>query len=629
MSPRTRGQRPESRQPPSLSRRRGRESHRSRKGCPECRKRKIKCDEQKPECGQCLRGGRSCHIIDTLFRPHTYTFLTPSTPRTAGQFPPPTTRSPTQGPVSPTAHNRDVDWDERQQDFSFVSDTSPAFYAAPGCEDSPLPPNNHQPFLYIIDPDQSPILPLSSPLHTLQPRSEITPQVGPQSLPQDQDRRQTHTSSGASQFGPAGTDYQDWCEIACFLRCFSEGPGQWMDIHSPQQSYFSQHIIALSHHSPLVRYAACSLAAKQLGQMQDLESTIKQPPNQQRMLKKFSDSKLDFLWYGAKYYEKAIQMLARQISHEDISVFPEGLSPNGIYHSGLTPQSADYSVVSDHDAPATIFQILAACILCEYEDLSATMRAWSGHLDVVTQRQTRLICDNPRIWRNMGLPIGNEGQLDHEYMSEVNADHIIFKALIYLMCRLICSSLTNVTEWTNLNEIFDQWHSTLPPSFGVPITWQPQSRESNSLPASQPDQRFSCETWFASDICAISMALYHMARMLLLIHRPVELIHQASSGQTDLLTAYNTLQQRLREHAMEIIPIARGMPSPTVWRYILQPLYVAGRCLVDPNDRQELLDLLKQVHNDLGIFTRYRQKDLSVEWGIPYEEEPKEPMRVE
>lgn len=42
---------------------------------PECRSRKIKCDEQKPECGQCLKTGRSCRILDSLFKPHSYSFM--------------------------------------------------------------------------------------------------------------------------------------------------------------------------------------------------------------------------------------------------------------------------------------------------------------------------------------------------------------------------------------------------------------------------------------------------------------------------------------------------------------------------------------------------------------------------
>ncbi|KAF2815883.1 uncharacterized protein BDZ99DRAFT_406272, partial [Mytilinidion resinicola] len=33
---------------------------RSRTGCMTCRQRKLKCDETKPSCGQCMKASREC-----------------------------------------------------------------------------------------------------------------------------------------------------------------------------------------------------------------------------------------------------------------------------------------------------------------------------------------------------------------------------------------------------------------------------------------------------------------------------------------------------------------------------------------------------------------------------------------
>lgn len=164
-----------------------------------------------------------------------------------------------------------------------------------------------------------------------------------------------------------------------FLRYFAEGPGLWMDVFAGQHSYFSQHVVQLAHTSTLVRYAACAVAAKQLGQMKDPILKIRQTNCQRLMLRAFSKSRLDFLWYGAKYYEKAIQLLAKQLSHDDHSI--PGLSPCCIYQTGLTPVSNDLSFHDEREEAASLFQIITACILCQYEDLSATMRAWSGHIN--------------------------------------------------------------------------------------------------------------------------------------------------------------------------------------------------------------------------------------------------------
>lgn len=41
----------------------------------ECRTRRIKCDESKPACTQCRRTHRSCSILESVFRPSSYTSL--------------------------------------------------------------------------------------------------------------------------------------------------------------------------------------------------------------------------------------------------------------------------------------------------------------------------------------------------------------------------------------------------------------------------------------------------------------------------------------------------------------------------------------------------------------------------
>jgi hypothetical protein len=70
---------------------------------------------------------------------------------------------------------------------------------------------------------------------------------------------------------------------------------------------------------------------------------------------------------------------------------------------------------------------------------------------------------------------------------------------------------------------------------------------------------------------------------------------------------------------MEIIAIVHGMPNPAVQKHMVQPLYIAGRCLSTSSDRQIVIRLLKQIEENLGLFTEYRIKDLSEEWGVPFE----------
>ncbi|KAL2867667.1 Zn(II)2Cys6 transcription factor [Aspergillus lucknowensis] len=620
-----------------------RDSQRSRKGCPECRSRKIKCDEQKPECGQCLKTGRACTIIDSLFKPHSYSFLA-----APAQGAPPTCARE----ILPAGMGLDHTSQHTEKDVPH----SPVQTAPELRSPVTFPHQDHS----ISSRRASDALSKSSNERGADyPTPRVTQPVAVNSRPQNDSYSALSRSPEASARPynvhiQSEESYQDRCEIAFFLRHFAEGPGQWMDICGGQ-SYFSQHIVQLAHWSPLVRYAACALGAKQLGQTRHPETQIRQTNAQKLMLKALIDSRLGFTWYGAKYYEKAIQLLAKQISHKDRP--SASLSPNYIYGSGFTPQSGDYEVPRCPDEEAAPFQILAACILCQYEDVNATLRAWSGHLDgiyrllrphlpdlvafrmsdhipqparasdaafwffvvhdmfnaFVTRQRTRINTEDFVLWRKMGLPLNNQGYLAAHDIGADQPNVILFKALARMMCQLVNADLSDVVQWTRLKEDFDRWQNTVPSSFYIPIAWPPVAEPRTA----QHMDPFSREIWFASDISAITLAFYHMSRMILLISRPMDVFLRQSQSRDDLLATYNTLQQELRRHAMEIIPVMHAMPNETVQKYMLQPLYVAGRCLIDEKERKSLLQILRDMADDFGLFTDDRIKDLCDEWGMP------------
>ncbi|KAL4789648.1 hypothetical protein BDV19DRAFT_20712 [Aspergillus venezuelensis] len=589
---------------------------RSRKGCPECRSRKIKCDEKQPECGQCLKSGRACRIIDSIFKPHEYTFKTTpvkqnaSTSRNAiGDKDVPQTSATRRTPSISVIHDQ----------YRAATDSPTQPFQAEWVGDRPSLGHD---LTEIRAQRQSPALPYGSPQILITTQPEDT--------------------------------YQDRCEIAFFLRHFSEGPGQWMDLVGGR-SYFSYNAVVLAHWSPLIRYAACALAAKQLGQTRHPELQIRQTNTQTLMMRALIDTKLGFTWYGAKYYEKAIQLLSRKISKKDLSS-PSTSSPNYIYGLNSTPKSTDHSTLVD-EADGFPFQILAACILCQYEDVNATIRAWTGHLDgafrllrphladpaafrisdtipqpvraldavfwyltvndmlntFVIRRKTRIDPDDLVLWRTMGLPLDDYGRLATSFPRDAQLEIILFKALVRLMCQLLNADIEDSDQWLKMAEELDRWQSSVPSSFYVPITWPP----ADASPTTDTDT-FTRETWFASDICAITLAFYHMARMILLANCPAQSLEPWPHSASDSLDPDKTLQQDLRKHAMEIIPIMHAMPSDTVQKYMLQPLYVAGRTLTDERERSSLLRILRAMGDDFGLFTDYRVRDLCEEWVIPY-----------
>ncbi|KAL4804688.1 hypothetical protein BDV18DRAFT_26830 [Aspergillus unguis] len=580
---------------------------RSRKGCPECRRRRIKCDEKKPECGQCLKSGRHCEILDSLFKPHSLTFAVneqPAESRCNGR-PSQKIEAGVSRAVEGSTVGQIVSASEQGKD-------------TPG----PLTPQNR------LDHGQSMV--------EFHPRTRQAP------IENSPARTEWKPEDICGSYGDE--TYEDRCEIAFFLRHFCEGPGQWMDICGGQ-SYFSENMVTLAHWSPLIRYAACALGAKQLGQTRNPSLQIRQTRTQSLMMKALVDTKLGFTWYGAKYYEKAIKLLAEQLANSEPS--SQLLSPSCIYGSGVTPSQASRRGKNE-ELP---FQILAACIMCQYEDVNATINAWTGHLNgvfrllrplpgavasfeacseipqprrahdavvwfavvndmlnsFVTKQRTRIDPDNLVLWRDMGLPVDGLGNLIFPPPTNAQLHTILFKALVRLMCQLVNANLANRTQWTTVNEQFDLWQASVPEAFYIPITWPPL--DANAA-VNDPFER---EMWFASDTSAITLAFYHMARTILLNNRPVDL---PEPGGKELNTS-ETLNQDLRKHAMEIIPIMNAMPSETLQKHMLQPLYVAGRCLTDDKERKALLRILQNMADDFGLFTDYRIQDLCEEWGVP------------
>jgi hypothetical protein len=53
-----------------------------------------------------------------------------------------------------------------------------------------------------------------------------------------------------------------------------------------------------------------------------------------------------------------------------------------------------------------------------------------------------------------------------------------------------------------------------------------------------------------------------------------------------------------------------------IYLHQTQTLFVAGQCLVDPNEQKVVIDLLQRVNLELGWETQYRIDQLYSEWGI-------------
>ncbi|RAK94923.1 uncharacterized protein BO80DRAFT_460199 [Aspergillus ibericus CBS 121593] len=188
------------------------------------------------------------------------------------------------------------------------------------------------------------------------------------------------TSTDSKPEVPAETDY----EIAYLLRHFSEVPGLWMDLFD-LGTYFASSVPVRALQNPLLKYAACAYAAKQLGRVKGAKVSTGGIHTRQLA------HNVDWSWSGAKYYEKAIQLLMKELQPD------KGPPPLSTPEAFGQWQAAE--LCEDHDNPRKrrrrysdsrfskgthSDEILAAtAILSVYEFLDATGPAWNRHLSGV------------------------------------------------------------------------------------------------------------------------------------------------------------------------------------------------------------------------------------------------------
>ena len=261
--------------------------------------------------------------------------------------------------------------------------------------------------------------------------------------------------------------------------------------------------------------------------------------------------------------------------------------------------------------------------------------------------RTRIDADDIVLWRSAGLVLTSQGQLVTHGASEnmVGLDidpqsvDTISNALVWIMCRLMnllahdkqdvssasgppssyfdprigqsgrSSSSQDVhSTWDVISQVLDSWFQDLPETFRLCLRVHSQSSTSIA------DRRLFEESYYSIPMCAATLQHYHFARILLLLNKPVSPVSQGSSMRSRL-QAYRQVSKNVEKHAREICGIAISRPPSRVRIHMVQPLYAAGLCLEQSEERKMVLELLQDIEEELGWPTRYRIKALKDEWG--------------
>jgi hypothetical protein len=244
----------------------------------------------------------------------------------------------------------------------------------------------------------------------LNPSNSTSPSIDPGISPSGARRRESSYTSLSAASRTAGavdlraeekveTDH----EIAFLLRHFAEVVGYWYVVSNVRdvnwrsdfyrmdlfdlETYFVSYVPVKALSNPLLKYAACAYAAKQLGRVKGTKAIVGGVCSKQASMEVWPDAeKVDWYWYGAKYYEKAIQLLMKELRHD-----AEGPTPLSTAEAFGQWQAAE--VIESHArnrrrrfsnsrlSSAHSDEVLAAtAILSVYEFLDATGPAWNRHL---------------------------------------------------------------------------------------------------------------------------------------------------------------------------------------------------------------------------------------------------------
>lgn len=157
--------------------------------------------------------------------------------------------------------------------------------------------------------------------------------------------------------------------------------------------YFAHQVPVQALSNPLLKYSACAYAAKQLGRVRGRKAIIGGIVTQQASMELYSQSEtVDWAYIGAKYYDKAIQLLVEELSNSGNSEAP--ITPTTDADQTFSPQSINQPSQSGQQTPVNKRRrisrqvtsgnadetLAAAAILCVYEFLDNANTAWARHL---------------------------------------------------------------------------------------------------------------------------------------------------------------------------------------------------------------------------------------------------------
>ncbi|KAK3187317.1 hypothetical protein K4F52_003948 [Lecanicillium sp. MT-2017a] len=282
--------------------------------------------------------------------------------------------------------------------------------------------------------------------------------------------------------------------------------------------------------------------------------------------------------------------------------------------------------------PTRSTAVIASCvILCVFEMLSCSPKAWRRHLDgcaclmeavgingFVGGVEESLFWTFARMDVCGGLISSIKTLIPVTHWANkgnIEADAKLFMSLsdfdgwanysVYLMAQvldLLAPETPNSDQkpargdhkyrdtWIRLWKHICEWHDKRPASLHPVMTIT--SSEKSPFP-----------TIIFSNPCAISgNQLYHTASILMLQNQPPG-------------TRLTPKPRSILWHARRVCGISISNDHHGAWTNSLQPLWIAGRCMSNPTEHRAILEILGRIEKESGWGTQWRAEDLKAYWG--------------
>ncbi|KAK6507108.1 hypothetical protein TWF481_005557 [Arthrobotrys musiformis] len=564
---------------------------RVRTGCNTCRKRHVKCDEQKPQCQNCLKGNRPCVFPspDSLFR---HSRSGSISKKGAGHH---EGISPTSTAVSPNglANRRH----RTQPSVLPLSSTSP--FLPQGAADSPS--QLKVPGSALISPTgaavtqfQGLVLAPISPA----PRSSISfdaTRLDPQGF----DRVTPDTIMGNGVNGASGIPFPSTPREpavplplseheSALYRNFISRLCPALDIFDFDRQFMIV-VPRLARKNTGLLKACLALSAKQQYRLRTARQAIPiQAPTQE------SNTEVEY----SQYYDAALREMQNSLvndvdgrfsSSEEFLATAVILSTFEVIDGSNQEFRRHLEGVGSIIKPQGIHQSLIGL-------KGAAFWAWYRQDVLAAFRERRQTFITEDVWHLDTSPesmcVLREDELGNRVM------FILGQIINYCAKDEIEKNEHNVTERLRRAEVLEKkledWKRCLPDSY------EPLTRMKDK------DGIFEA-LWYSPACCGIAVQVYYFAKIMLMMHKP-------QPPSQDRYQHFLAAQRQYKQCTQMIIGISLADVDESYHLISLQCLYAAGLVLDGKEERRILSNLIREVQHRTGRLTYYLVDELQKLW---------------